>query len=301
LYAFGNVCIDDLVFHDGSTMWAVPGGGAVFAALGMALWSQSAAVIAPVGADYPRGAFARLDFSQARPLPHTMRNWGLYEADGTRHFLSRRDSLPWESFSSNASDVGAGPYRFCHLAPLPWERVTGLIAALRERGAERISVDLHDRVLATVPAEELTRGLDGVDLFFPSRQDVDVLYPGCAPLDALRALRRRFPRMPVIGVKCGEAGALVHAAGTGDVIAVPSAAAEVVDATGAGDAFCGGFLAGFARTGDAIEGALHGTVAAAFALAAAGPAALATVEPATAAARLGALRPRVRRLSLAPP
>jgi sugar/nucleoside kinase (ribokinase family) len=282
-------------------MWAVPGGGAVYAALGMALWSPTAAVVAPVGAEYPRSEFARLDFSQARPIPHTMRNWGLYESDGTRHFLSRRDSLPWESFSSNASDVGAGPYRFCHLAPMPWERVTGLIAALRERGAEHISVDLHDRVLAMVPAEELTRGLDGVHAFFPSRQDVDVLYPGHTPLDALRALRRRFPQMPVIGVKCGEEGALVHAAGTSDALAVPSAAGEAIDATGAGDAFCGGFLAGFARTGDATEGALYGTVAAAFALAAVGPAALAMVDPSIAAERLAALRPRVRRLSLAPP
>ena len=184
---------------------------------------------------------------------------------------------------------------------MPWERVTELIAALRARGAERISLDLHDRVLGTVPAAELTRELAGVDLFFPSRQDVDVLYPGRTPLDALRALRERFPGMPVIGVKCGEEGALVHAAGTEDAIAVPSAAAAVIDATGAGDAFCGGFLAAFARSGDATEGALHGTVSASFALASVGATALARVEPADAAARIEALRSRVRRISLAPP
>jgi sugar/nucleoside kinase (ribokinase family) len=155
-------------------------------------------------------------------------------------------------------------------------------------------------VLAAVPVDDLTAVLARVDLFFPSRQDVDVLYPGATPLAALRALRARLPRVAVIGVKCGDEGALVHAAGASDVIVVPSAATRLVDATGAGDAFCGGFLAAFARTGDALEGALHGTVAASFALADVGPAALATVEPEAAAARLAALRGRARRVALVP-
>jgi sugar/nucleoside kinase (ribokinase family) len=280
-------------------MWSVPGGGAVYASLGMALWSERAGVVAPSGAEYPCSAFPRVDFSCRRVLAHSMRNWGLYETDGSRHFLSRRDSLPWERFSSHVDDLEAGPYRFCHLAPLPWAHVGALIPALRARGAERISLDLHDRVLAAVAPDELTAVLAQVDLFFPSRQDIDVLYPGVEPFAALRALRARVPQVAIIGVKCGEDGALVHAAGADEVIVVPSAAASVVDATGAGDAFCGGFLAAYARSGDATEGAVHGTIAASFALAAVGPAALASVDAAVAAARLAALRPRVRRVRLA--
>jgi sugar/nucleoside kinase (ribokinase family) len=282
-------------------MWGVPGGGAVYAALGMALWSGTAAVVAPSGADYPQGDFARLHFAQSGALAHTMRNWGLYENDGSRHFLSRRDSLPWEAFSSHAGQLGAGPYRFCHLAPLPWAHVTGLIDALRARGATCISLDLHDRVLAAVPPDVLTHALERVDLFFPSRQDTDVLYPGDEPLVALRSLRARLPRVAVIGVKCGEDGAIVHAAGEPDAIVVPSAAAGVVDATGAGDAFCGGFVAAFARTGDAVAGALHGTVAASYALATVGPAALAAAHATDAAARIAALRSRIRRIPLGAP
>jgi len=44
----------------------------------------------------------------------------------------------------------------------------------------------------------------------------------------------------------------------------PVRVAQAIDTTGAGDAFCGGFLAGYARTGDGIEAAMHGIVAAAF-------------------------------------
>jgi sugar/nucleoside kinase (ribokinase family) len=280
-------------------MWGVPGGGAVYAALGMALWSGRASVVAPAGPDYPRERFTALDFSRGRVRANTMRNWGLYEADGTRHFLSRRDSLPWEAFSSSVADLDAGPYGACHLAPLPWAHVVALVDALRARGATTISLDLHDRVLAAVAYDELTQLLERVDAFFPSRQDTDVLLPGSTPLAALRALRERLPRVPVIGVKCGSDGALVHAAGDADVVTVPSAAVGLVDATGAGDAFCGGFLAVYARTGDAAESALHGTIAASFALAAVGPAALAGASRADADARLAALRARVGRIALA--
>jgi len=280
-------------------MWGVPGGGAIYAALGMALWSGAAAVVAPAGPDYPRDRFPTLDFSHARVTTHTMRNWGLYEVDGTRHFLSRRDSLPWEAFSSSAGDLGAGPYPACHLAPMPWTHVVGLIDALRARGARAISLDLHDRVLATVAPADLTRVLERVDLFFPSRQDTDVLYPGASPVAALRRLRDRLPRVPVLGVKCGSDGVLVHAAGDREVVTVPSAARDVIDATGAGDAFCGGFLAAYARTGDVAEGALHGTVAASYALAEVGPAALAAATRSDADARLREVGARMNRIALA--
>jgi sugar/nucleoside kinase (ribokinase family) len=273
----------------------------VYAALGMALWSGAAAVIAPLGPEYPRERFPALDFSRARTLAHTMRNWGLYENDGTRHFLSRRDSLPWDAFSPDASDLDdATAYGASHIAPMPWRRVVAIVDALRARDAT-ISLDLHDRVLAAIAPDDLTAVLERVDLFFPSRQDTDVVYPGASPLAALRALRARLPRVPVLGVKCGADGAFVHAAGAPDAIAVPSAAAAVVDATGAGDAFCGGFLAAYAASGDAAEATLAGTVAASYALAAVGPSALASASRAQAEARVSALRPRLQRIAFAVP
>ena len=48
-FAIGNVSIDDLVFVDGTTMWCVPGGNAIYSALGMAVWGERPQVIAPIG------------------------------------------------------------------------------------------------------------------------------------------------------------------------------------------------------------------------------------------------------------
>jgi sugar/nucleoside kinase (ribokinase family) len=301
VFAFGNIAIDDLVFADGTTMWGVPGGGAVYAALGAALSAGSAAVIAPIGPEYPRDAFADIDFSRCRLGSHTMRNWGLYETDGSRHFLSRRDSLPWEAFSSDAGELDAGPYAFCHIAPMPWARVVALVEALRTRGARLISLDLHDRELAAVGLESVLALVERVEVFLPSRQDVDVLFPGWPPVAARRALRARLPDVPAIGVKCGPDGAFVHAAGSAQIIVVPSAATEVIDATGAGDAFCGGFLAGFAATGDVSEAALRGAIAASFAVSAVGPSGLTRPVLAQALARTAALRERMTAIPLALP
>ena len=47
-------------------------------------------------------------------------------------------------------------------------------------------------------------------------------------------------------------------------IQVPTYPTEAVDPTGAGDAFCGGFLVGMAQTRDARQAALYGAVSASF-------------------------------------
>ncbi len=274
----------------------MPGGGAVYAALGMALWSGTAGVAAPSGPEFPHARFAsRIDFGFGATASHTMRNWGLYEADGSRHFLTRRNSLPWEDFSSSVAALDDGPYPACHLAPMPWERLGAMIVALRARGATAISVDVHDRELAAHSLDQLAALLDGVQMFFPSRQDIDVLFPGRSPADALHRLRERLPAIDVLGVKCGADGAIVHAAGASHAVWTPSAGVAVVDATGAGDAWCGGFLTGFAQTRDVVTGALRGAAAASFAIAGMGPSLLAQADRAEAERRVAALRERVER------
>jgi len=42
--------------------------------------------------------------------------------------------------------------------------------------------------------------------------------------------------------------------------------ARVVDTTGAGDSFCGGFMVGLSETGNPVRAAMYGTVSASFAI-----------------------------------
>jgi hypothetical protein len=62
-------------------------------------------------------------------------------------------------------------------------------------------------------------------------------------------------------IKLGSGGCFV--ADSDYQAALPSLPIVVIDSTGAGDAFCGGFLAGYLRTGRLLLGAVCGTTSAA--------------------------------------
>lgn len=290
----GNISIDDLVFEDGSTMWKTPGGNSVYAALGAALWRERPVVIAPVGPDYPKEALGdRIDLSRCRPLERTLRNWGLYEEDGNRIFTFRTKTKNWLDFSPTSADLDDFSCECAHLAPLRWELQIELGGRLRRDGARIVSVDPDDRYLAELDGATILRLLKAVDLFLPSRQDIEALMPGKTPQAALRALRDLAPELPVIAIKRGERGVLMHAAGAKDYLEIPSVAGEFVDATGAGDAFCGGALVGYAQTHSPVEAMLWGSASASFAVAAVGTAGLVAADFDEARARVERLRGRM--------
>lgn len=71
----------------------------------------------------------------------------------------------------------------------------------------------------------------------------------------------------LVVVKLGAEGCLVHDRPGGRTFRVPAHPAAVVDTTGAGDSFCGGFLAARLGMGLDVEAAARaGAVAASFAV-----------------------------------
>ncbi|MGO6694454.1 carbohydrate kinase family protein [Rhizobium johnstonii] len=292
----GNISIDDLVFPDGSTKWCLPGGNAVYSALGAALWTGEIAphVIAPVGPEYPVADLkGRIDLSSCRKLDRTLRDWGLYEEEGTRIFTFRTKTKNWLEFSPTLDDLGDVSYAAAHIAPLRWELQIDFAKALRARGAAIVSVDPDDRYLDQLDRTQTMALLNAVDLFLPSRQDVEALLPGRTMLEALEELRHMAPDLPIIAIKCGADGVIAHEAGADFYYSLPSVAAEVIDTTGAGDSFCGGMLAGYAATGSSREALLRGSVSASYTVASYGPVALVDSQASDAANRLEDLRGKV--------
>jgi sugar/nucleoside kinase (ribokinase family) len=295
LAVFGNFTIDDLVFADGSTRWAVPGGSAIYAAFGSSLWTAHPSIVAPLGGDYPAELlYERLDMSRCRHVPRTLRNWGLYEEDGTRHFISRSASRNWSEFCPKPEDALSGHQTAAHIAPMPHDIAVGLIRELRRAGPLTISLDLDDHDLVGKAGVEATMELlRETDLFLPSLQDVRTLFGGAETLEVLRRLRSVAPHVALIALKCGAEGVIAHAAGCSEWIHVPVVPVQLVDATGAGDAFCGGVLAGFAKKADPIAALLSGVVAASFCVEGLGLAGLFAATEEKVSARLAALRPCV--------
>jgi sugar/nucleoside kinase (ribokinase family) len=71
---------------------------------------------------------------------------------------------------------------------------------------------------------------------------------------------------------------------------IPAYSSRKADPTGAGDAFCGGFLAGYRKNYDPLEAALHGNVSASLKVEGSGAFHPLDVMPRLAQARLEALR-----------
>jgi sugar/nucleoside kinase (ribokinase family) len=125
-----------------------------------------------------------------------------------------------------------------------------------------ISLDATDPDL---PLALHTRLLGAVDLFLPSELQANGILTG-AKEDWPQALARLAELGPsIVAVKVGSEGSWVHDSHAGRSWHIPAVPlARVEDPTGAGDAYCGGFLAAVIAGHDALESGLRATVSASF-------------------------------------
>ena len=136
--------------------------------------------------------------------------------------------------------------------------------------------------------------LHRLSVVLPSADDLHAVWPALGPLAAARALRDRGARAAVVQV--GEAGSLVLDE-AGSAWKVPAFPADAIELTGAGDAFCGGFLVGLGETGDLVKAACYGTVSASIIVEAQSPLeAMARIGPVDVKSRLAYVSARVSKL-----
>ena len=121
----------------------------------------------------------------------------------------------------------------------------------------RITLDTHEAWEGS--REEVLALARQVDVFIPSREELADLLGYDDP--AHGAAELIAGGVACVVVKCGSDGALV-AGDSGSVVTVPAAEVEVIDETGAGDAFCGGLAAGLARGDDLIAATRRGAATA---------------------------------------
>jgi sugar/nucleoside kinase (ribokinase family) len=177
---------------------------------------------------------------------------------------------------------------------MPHHLALELVSELRKTGTSPISLDLDDHdLLGRTTLEATLELLRRVDLFLPSHQDALAIFPGVEPLEGLRRLRSYAPEVTLIAMKCGPEGVIAHVSGAKEYIHVPAVRVDLVDATGAGDAFCGGVLAGFAEKNDPMEALLYGAVSASFCVEDIGFSGLARATEEMARGRLATLQQRV--------
>jgi ribokinase len=165
------------------------------------------------------------------------------------------------------------------------------------RGAMRVlTLDPSAGYMAPASLKEVRGLVHGLTAFLPSLEEITSLFWGQTndPWEMAAAIGEFGCEYIVI--KCGARGQLLYDAVNRRRWEIPAYPARLADPTGAGDAFCGGFLAGYRKNFDPLEGALCGNVSASLAIEGSGPFYPLDVAPGLAEARLGALREMVREI-----
>jgi sugar/nucleoside kinase (ribokinase family) len=266
-----SLIIDDIVFPDGRTAMGVLGGGGPQTAFGLRLWAEAVGLCAGVGADFPPAAaswLAGMDIDTAglrRSVEWpTVRAWQVLEADGRRTQVWRVPGpVIAAQLGRRLADLPPA-YRHArafHVAVHPEEPDLAFIRALRAQGAV-VSVETFRGPARRLTEAELRAMVSAGDIFSPTEAEARQLVGEGEP----PALAQRLAEAgaAIVALRRGEAGALVHRRDTGETWAIPAVAVQVLDPTGAGNAFCGGFLAGGVQTGDILTAGRYGAVAASF-------------------------------------
>lgn len=266
-----SLILDDIVFPDGQTAMGVLGGGGPQTAFGLRLWAEQVGLAAGVGTDLPVAALDRLTQleidtaglrrSEKWPTP---RAWQVLEADGRRTQVWRVPGPAIGAQLGRRFDVLPPEYRQArgyHVGIHPEAPDLEFLAALRQTGAW-VSVEPFRAAQRSLAEPELRALLSAGQIFSPNQTEAESLVGAGEPAELVRRLAAAGAE--IVALRLGPTGALVHRAKTGETWCIPTVDVVAVDPTGAGNAFCGGFLAGWALTDNLRAAGLYGAVAASF-------------------------------------
>lgn len=301
----GGMTIDDLVLPGGPVHRRIPGGNALYSALGALLWGVRSELVSFVGADYPKDVLDQLNelgigtTRVARLERDSIRLWILYEEDGRRQIHLQHDSVGLDPIADIAVSainqmLASGGRYTAHIAALPVRVQRAVAEVLANDG---VSFTLDSLEAKGSVGGDLRDYLIGSDLapaaFLPSREEFALLF-GDLDSSAFRDWATHTPTATLV-IKDGGAGSLLFTPPSAAGMHVPALKCDMVDPTGAGDAFCGGFAAGLALGRSPISCASMGTVAASFVVAQVGARGLIHASPEDAQRRRDFLEAATRR------
>ncbi len=276
----GHFTIDSITLSDGTRRGDLFGGDSVYAAVGAAIWGATVKTVSVVGADYPQAwlhdlqsAGIGVDGVRSLRVRHKLIARMAYDK-ALRRQNDRGEPNPatqgmsraararrWATFSPKRPDADAfTPWADAvHIAGMPINRQNDFLR-LFYSPSRLVSLDLP------WPPDLYDAGmLPRVDLasaVLLSDAESKGIFPGQTPRQVRRSLRLAGAQTVVL--KRGSKGSIVFSSGSGPGSPVGPFPTQVVDPTGAGDAYCGGFLVGLAETSDPEIAGLYGAVSASF-------------------------------------
>jgi len=328
----GQLLREYIILPSGEALLDVPGGNVLYAAVGLKIWEPepSPAVLARVGEDYPQEwldqfAHRGLDTRGVHvvPQPMDLRAFIAFLSrtnratdDPVSHFARAGLAFPKELLgyrdTSSALDSrtnllptslrqGDIPPDYldasaAHLCPLDYLTHSLLPAVLRQAEFTTVTLDPSPGYMNPTFWDDVPALVTGLTAFLPSEEEMSSLFQGRSNdlwqmAEALAAYG-----CEIIVIKRGEGGQLLYDSAARTRWEIPAYPSRMVDPSGAGDAFCGGFLAGYRRTYDPLQAALHGNISASLVVEGIGSFYALDCLPGLPQARLEALQQGVRKI-----
>lgn len=250
ILVLSNIIVDDVYLADGSHQGLMLGGAAVWAAIGARIWHSEVGIVAGVGADLETVSAGQLREFGLRPegelvrAAKTILSTLAYREDGERSETPAFGPDHFETMQVTPGEIpaallpAAGSYVFRDLWPEFWR-------AYHERRNQLGTVlwELQGNLAEPRSWPHVRDILPDVDLFSLNRSEAQGLI-GVDEPDAV-ADTLLAAGAPVVILRMGAEGALIATAG--ERLRVRPPVSPVVDVTGGGNSFCGGFLAGWCQ------------------------------------------------------
>lgn len=325
----GKLQRDFVVTPDKKMHLDVLGGNVIYAAVGYKVWQESPppGILARVGEDFPKSWLddckkRGFDIRGVKVLPGALdlRNFYVYTSLRERAHLDpvayfgkvgqpfprallgyrpNRKSLDskvdLEDTSIRQSDIPE-PYMDAtavHMCPMDYLTHSLLPAVFRQAGFTTVTLDPAESYMNPTFFSDVPSLVTGLTAFLPSEEELRSLFAGRS--EDLWEMVEELASYgcEIIVVKRGVRGQYLYDAAAKKRYEITAYDSRMVDPTGVGDAFCGGFLAGFRKTFDPVEAALYGNISASLTTEGVGVFYALDALPGLAEARLDALRPNV--------
>lgn len=293
----GGIRVDYLITQDNEAHNGLIGGNALYSAVGAALWSDDVVLWARAGQNYPRAWFNQLSDHSIQTKyvrkvegQHDHRTFYAYLPDGRRddtrpdlhyHRIGQplpqalkdyEHSTPGQDDPASYEPLALRPddwpdsldrVRAIHLAPLSLRTHRKIPHHVKRRGIRLVTVDPGERYMKPNLLPYIKEVLTQIEAFLPSDAEVRSLFgDGVVLEEAAQELASWGPGIVVI--KCGAAGVIVYERKQQRLRHLTpwhlSGDERIKDVTGAGDAFCGGFLVGLENDGDVLSAVVRGLV-----------------------------------------
>jgi len=319
---FGKLTCEFLLPSQGEPLLDVMGGNLLYAAAGLGVWESGIGLIGRVGNDYPRAWLNDVkkhgfDTSGIRVLQKDVdvrefiaynESFEVNRVNPVSHFARRDMTFPKsllgyqvdrpldEDHKLIVTDI-PNDYltaRAAYLCPMDLVTQTQLIAGLKRGHIHSFILDPLPATMTPTSRRELPALLNGVTAFLPSEEEMRNLFQSETHDLWEMAEAVSLYGCEYVVIKRGTHGQLLYDADAKRKWEIPAYPARREDATGAGDAFGGGFTAGVCKNYDPLEGVLYGNVSASLKVEGYGAFHPLDVMPGLAEARLNALRDMVR-------